>query len=107
MTKYSRQQEDRAERKLKSIGFHLVEDTGRRHTGHGDKVMKHDDTGVGLTIDHKSTRGKEGIRIERKWLEKIKTEAAPGTTPCITFSFLGHQKVYVIFDIDDLEGVMY
>ena len=107
MTKYSRRQEDRAEKKLTDIGFRLIEDTGRRKTGRGDKVMHHDETGVGLTIDHKSTRGKEGIRIERRALEKIRKEAAPGTTPCITFSFLGSHKIYVIFDIEDLEGVIW
>ena len=107
MSQYSRRQEDRAEQKLRDIGFVLVEDTGRRHTGQGDRVMVHPDTGIKITLDHKSTRGKEGIRVERVWLEKIKKEAAPGSLPAITFSFLGHQKVYIIMDIDDLEGVMY
>jgi len=107
MSQYSRRQEDRAEQKLRDIGFVLVEDTGRRTTKHGDRVMQHPDTGIKLTIDHKSTRGKEGIRIERAWLEKIKEEAAPASVPAITFSFLGCQRVYIIFDISDLEGVMY
>lgn len=107
MSRYSRRQEDRAEQKLRDIGFVLVEDTGRRHTEAGDRVMVHKDTGLKVTIDHKSTRGKEGIRVERKWLEKIKKEAAPGSLPAITFSFFGHKKVYIIIDIDDLEGVMY
>ena len=107
MNQHIRRQEDRAEQKLRNIGFVLVEDTGRRHTGAGDRVMYHPDTGLKLTIDHKSTRGKEGIRVERKWLEKIKQEAAPGSLPAITFSFLNCQRVYMIIDISDLEGVMY
>lgn len=107
MSQYSRRQEDRAEQKLRNIGFVLVEDTGRRHTGAADRVMIHPDTGIKLTIDHKSTRGKEGIRVERAWLDKIKKEAAPGSLPAITFSFLNCQHVYIIMDIDDLEGVMY
>ena len=107
MSQYSRRQEDRAEQKLRDIGFELIEDTGRRHTGAGDRVMVHRDTGLKVTIDHKSTRGKEGIRVERRWLEKIKKEAAPGSLPMITFSFLGCQKIYTVIDISDLEGVMY
>lgn len=107
MSQYSKAQEDRIERKLKAIGFELVEDVARRKKNKGDRVMRHMVTGHILTIDHKSTRGTEGIRIERAQLNKIKKEAEDGTVPAITFSFKGKQKVYIIFDIDDLEGVMY
>lgn len=107
MSQYSKAQEDRIEAKLKAIGFVLVEDVARRRKNAGDRVMRHTDTGFVLTIDHKSTRGTEGIRLERKQLLKIKKEAADKTVPAITFSFKGKQKVYIVFDIDDLEGVMY
>ena len=107
MSKYSRTQEDRAEAKLKEIGFVLIEDTGRRHTKAGDRVMRHEDTGVKLTIDHKSTTGKESIRLERKWFDKIVKEAAPKTIPAITISFKGCQELYICFPISELEGVMY
>lgn len=107
MTKYSRTQEDRMERKLIEAGFELVEDVGRRTTGKGDKIMRHPDTGLVVVIDHKSTRGREGIRIERKQLEKIQKEAKGVGLPIISFSFLGHGKIYAIINVDDLEGVMY
>lgn len=107
MTKYSRQQEDRCEKKLKKIGFKLLEDVGRRSNQKGDKIMEHESTGVILVVDHKSTRGEKSIRIEKAQLEKIKGEAKGVGTPVITFSFLNTRKIYAIFDIDDLEGIMY
>lgn len=107
MSQYSKAQEDRMERKLKAVGFELIEDVARRRKHAGDRVMKHTDTGLVLTLDHKSTRGTEGIRLERKQFDKIRKEAAAKTVPAITFSFKGYRRVYIAFDIDDLEGVMY
>lgn len=107
MSQYSKAQEDRMEQKLKEIGFVMVEDTARRKKHHADRVMMHPDTGVLLTIDHKSTVGKEGIRVERKWFDKVQTEAYRGSIPAITISFKSCPRIYICFDIDDLEGVMY
>lgn len=107
MSQYSKAQEDRMERKLKSIGFEIVEDTARRKKEQGDRVARHIDTGMLLTVDHKSTRGGNFMRIEQRWFDKIKYEAAMGSVPAITLSFFDSRKIYICFDIDDLEGVMY
>ena len=107
MSQYSKAQENRMEQKLQAIGFSTVEKTGRLRTHAGDRVMRHDDTGVVLSVDHKSTIGKEYIQFKRAWLDKIKEEAVANSVPCITFSFKGCHRVYIAFDIDDLEGVMY
>lgn len=106
MSQYSKAQENRMEAKLKAIGFELV-DFARRKTHAGDRVMRHPDTGLAITVDHKSTIGKESIRLERKWFDKIKKEAAKDTMPCITFSIKGCNKIFIAFDIDELEGVMW
>lgn len=107
MTQYSRQQEDRAERKLIEVGFRLIEDTGRRKTGRGDKYMEHVDTGLRLTVDNKSTRGSEGIRLQRADLEKIRKEAFKDSIGAITFSFYKRETVWIALAIPDLEGILY
>lgn len=108
MSRYSRLQEDRMEEHWNKAGFDLVEDTGRRTTGVGDKIIKHHHTGLTIVADHKSTRNREGFRITKEQLEKIAEEAESYGTglPAITFSFLGHRKVYTIFAIEDLKGVL-
>lgn len=107
MSRYSKDQEDRMERKLEAVGFKLVEDVSRRRKHAGDRVMQHTDTGLVLTLDHKSTRGYKEITLKREQFDKIRKEAADKTVPAITFSFRGCHRVYIAFDIDDLEGVMY
>lgn len=102
MSQYSKGQEDRMERKFLSNGWRLVEDTSRRKKHKGDRIFDHTIALLSLTVDHKSTIGREQITIKRADLEKIAKEAAPGTLPALTFSYKGQHKVYVIFDIDDL-----
>jgi len=104
---YARNQEDRMEKKMRQVGFELVEESGRRRKRKADKIMKHPDTGLKLTLDHKSTRGKESIRIQKADLDKVRIEADSDSIPAITFSFLDSPQVYIIFRIDDLEGVVY
>lgn len=109
MSRYSRQQEDRAEQKLRSVGFELVEDTGRRTTGAGDKIMRHPDVGMWLVIDNKSTKASESIRVKKADLRKIRKEAGDygKGVGALTISFYNSEDMYIIFNIDDLEGVMY
>lgn len=107
---YSRQMEDKMEDRLVKIGFELVEDTGRRTTGAGDRVMLHPDTGVLLVVDHKSTQSDVWFKISRDQLDKIGKEAKKYSNralPAITFNYKGDSHVYIILDIADLEGVMY
>ena len=107
MSQYSRRQEDRMMEKLKAIGFEIVEDTARTTVRKGDKVARHIDTGLLLTIDHKSTRGAKSNRVEKQWFDKIEQERVKGSIPAITISFYNNQKIYICFDIDWLQGVMY
>ena len=96
------------EKAFTDIGWHLVEDTGRRTTGLGDKVVENNKTGLTVVADHKSTRNKEGFNIQKKQLVKIKKEAKDYGygIPAITFTYLGHPEVYAIFNIKDLKGVL-
>lgn len=110
INRYAHRAEDKAEQRLKELGWELKEDTGRRTQKLGDRIMFHEDTGITLMIDHKSTQNKESFKILRRALEKIKKEAAQhskATLPAITFSFYGGEKMYIIFDLNDLNGVMY
>ena len=85
----------------------MVQDTGRTTTHKGDKHMMHPDVGLHLVIDNKSTRGKEQINLKRKDLEKIRKEAKGLGVGAITLTFLNSPNVYIVFNIDDLEGVIY
>lgn len=108
MSPYSRTKEDRMEKAWCDIGWHLVEDTGRRTTGLGDKVVENNKTGLTVIADHKSTHNKEGFNIQKKQLVKIKEEAKDygHGIPAITFTYFDHSEVYVIFNIKDLKGVL-
>lgn len=105
---YARSQEDRMAKHWNKSGFDVEQDTGRLTTGAGDKIIKHRTTGLTIVVDHKSTRNKEGIRIEKEQLEKIAREAKNNEVglPCITFSYLGSTEVYAVFAIKDLKGVL-
>ena len=105
---YSRTKEDRMEKAFVDIDWHLVEDTGRRTQGLGDKVMENNKTGLTVVADHKSTRNKEGFNIQRKQLIKIRGEAQDygHGIPAITFTYMNHSEVYVVFNIKDLKGVL-
>ena len=110
INRYAKLKEDKAEQRLINLGFTLVEDTGRRTTGKGDRVMYHEDTGITLMIDNKSTQNKESFKMLKKQLEKIKQEAArhpDNPLAAIIFSFYGDDKMYIAFDLNDLNGVMY
>ncbi len=108
MSQYSRQKEDRMEKAWIDIGWHLVEDTGRRTTGLGDKIVENNRSGLTVVADHKSTRNKEGFNIQKKQLEKIKVEAKDygHGIPAVTFTYFDHSEVYVVFNIKDLKGVL-
>lgn len=107
---YARRKEDKMEQRLIDIGFHLVEDTGRRTVKKGDKVMIHEDTGVLLVADSKSTQGEKQITLTKEMLEKIRSEAAgydKMALGAIVFSFKRDNQMYIAFNLKDLEGVMY
>ena len=97
---YSRQKEDDIEQAFIDIGFVLVEDTGRRKKHHADKLMRNEDVSITLAIDHKSTKNKEGIRITKEMLDKIKLEAGDNI-PVITFNLYEMQRKFMIIEIDD------
>jgi len=108
---YSRGKEDGIEQAFINIGFDLVEDTGRRKKHHADKIMRHEDVSITVAIDHKSTTNKEGIRITKEMLDKIKLEASSvvlpnstrkGAIPILTFSLYDMQRKFAIIEIDDL-----
>ena len=105
---YSRTKEDSMEKAFIDIGWHLVEDTGRRTQGLGDKIVENDKTGLTVVADHKSTRGREEFTIKRRQLLKIKGEAKDygHGIPAITFTFFDDREVYVAFNIKDLKGVL-
>ena len=106
---YAHRMEDKAEERLKEVGFKLVEDTGRRTQNLGDRIMYHEYTGILLMIDHKTRQNKESFNIPRKALEKIREEAQqydPEALPGLTFNFKGGRDVYIIFNVKDLEGVI-
>lgn len=110
INQYAKRKEDKAEQRLINLGFVLVEDTGRRTTGKGDRIMYHEDTGITIMIDNKSTQNEKSFRILKEQLEKIKREAArypENPLPAIIFSFFGDDKMYIIFNLNDLNGVMY
>lgn len=108
MSQYSRTKEDRMEQAFLDIGWELVEDTGRRTTGVGDKIVRHKKTGLTIVADHKSTRNREGFNLQKKQLVKINEEAERYGygIPAITVSYFNHSEVYVVFNIKDLKGVL-
>ncbi len=105
---YSRQKEDRMEKAWCDIGWHLVEDTGRRTQGLGDKIVENNKTGLTVVADHKSTRNEKQLTIKKEQLIKIKEEAKDYGygIPAITFTYFDHKEVYVVFNIKDLKGVL-
>jgi hypothetical protein len=99
---YSRGKEDGIEQAFIDIGFDLVEDTGRRKKHHADKIMRNEDVSITVAIDHKSTTNKEGIRITKDMLDKIKLEAGKDMIPILTFSLYDMQRKFAIIEIEDL-----
>ena len=110
---YSRIQEDKTEDAFLEIGFELVEDTSRRTTHEGDRVMRCKKTGQLVIIDHKSTQNDTGIRITVDQLVKIAHEANlcsqrknESVVPILTFSYKGMKKRYAIVRIEDLDKMI-
>lgn len=107
---YAKRKEDKMEQRLIDIGFHLIEDTGRRTVRKGDRVMKHDDTGLLLLADSKSTQGEKQITLTKEMFEKVRKEAADYSRQAlgaIIFSFKEDTEMYFVVNLKDLEGVMY
>ena len=110
INQHARRMEDKAEDRLKELGFTLVEDTGRRTQNLGDRIMYHEDTGLLLMIDHKSTQNKESFSMKKKALRKIREEGkshGDTTLAALTITFKGDTDVYIAFNLKDLLEVMY
>lgn len=107
---FAKLREDKMEQRLIDMGFKLVEDTGRRTVRKGDRLMIHEDTGLVLMADSKSTQNEKSINITKEMLEKIKHEADSNSLSplgCLIFSFKGDTEMYIVMNLKDLEGVMY
>lgn len=110
INRYAHRQEDRMEQRFIEMGFELVEDTGRRRTGAGDRVLRDPDTGILCVVDHKSVQSKVNFSVHIETLQKIQREAKAYSSkaiPLVTFGYKGDRRLFAIFDLADLEGVMY
>jgi hypothetical protein len=98
---YWKGKEDGIEQAFVDIGFDLVEDMSRRKKHKADKVMYNSTCDITIAIDHKSTTNKEGIRITKDMLDKVKLEAGKDAIGVITFTLYDMQRKFVIIEIDD------
>ena len=106
MTIYSKAQEKRMREVFKKNGFTIVENTANETQHRGDAVVEHDYTGITFCVDHKGTVNKEGRRIEKRQLEKIREEATNNEIPLLTVSFKGHKRIYAVIAVEDLDKIM-
>jgi hypothetical protein len=110
---YARHKEDDMEKAFENSGFELVEDTGRRTQGEGDRLMRYKTNGKLVMIDHKSTKNENGIRVNIDQLTKIAHEAklaearkGEEVIPILTISFYGMVKKFAIIRIEDIERLL-
>lgn len=103
---YARQFEDRVEKWFEKLGCTLIEDTGRRTQGSGDRIMEHP-SGIRFMIDAKSTRvNKDVFEIKSEWFDKICNEAdAEGCTPVIAFNFFDRAGIWIVIKEDYLASI--
>lgn len=104
---YWKQQERRIKALLESRGWRA-----RRQPGSGnlaDKGMKNDvwgvypETGLSVSIDHKSTRGKDSISLQRSYIDKcFKDAEANGDFGFTTFGFHGKHQLYAVVRVEEL-----
>ena len=101
------------ERRIKKV----LEDRGwkaRRQPGSGNldfEQFKNDVYGTygdtSISIDHKSTRGKQSISIKLNDLEKCKKDAENnGDDWTLSFSYLGKHTVYAVVELSELLTLM-
>lgn len=110
INQFARSREDKMEKRLVQMGFVLEEDTARRTVRKGDKAMRHEDTGLKILADSKSTQGEKQITLTKEMLEKIRKEAkaySKGRMGVLIYSFKGDSELYITMNLEDLEGVMY
>lgn len=110
INQHAKLREDKMEKRLKGMGFKLIEDTGRRTIRKGDRIMEHEDTGLLIVADSKSTQGRKEIKLTKEMLEKIRKEAAGVSKRhlgVIIYSFKDDTNLYITMNLKDLEGVMY
>ena len=106
MSTYSKAQEKRMRKAFEDNGFTIVENTARDTQHRGDAIVEHKYTGRRFCVDHKGTENREGRRIERRQLEKIREEAIGHEVPLLTISFKSHQTIYAVISIEDLERII-
>ena len=114
MSRYAKRQEDRTEKHFVKHGFKLIEDTARRTQDCADRIMEHEDTGLTVCIDNKSTIGTETMTFHRKWFDKVKADSqnyeritGVKSIPVITITFKNSQRIICCFDLEDMEGMIY
>jgi Holliday junction resolvase len=102
---YWKQQEYRVRDILRKQGWeaYRVPSSGASELAKGDVEARK--ANWRLIIDHKSTRGKESITLKRKDLEKI-IEQAKDKIPIVTFSFLGHRRIFSVIDLERLLEIL-
>lgn len=98
---YWKGKEDGIENAFIDIGFELKEDMSRRKKHKADKLMHNNNCNITVAIDHKSTTNKEGIRITKEMLDKVKLDAGDNV-PILTFSLYDMQRKFAIIEIKDL-----
>ena len=70
--------------------------------GKGDVSVE----GGTVLVDHKSTRGKDSIRIKREDLEKIQHDAGTSNLGILTLSFLSCRETYAVVNLKDLIEIL-
>jgi Holliday junction resolvase len=103
---YWKQQERRVKALLESRGWRA-----RRQPGSGNLAevsMKNDvwgvyPNGVSVSVDHKSTRGKESISLSREYLDKCFADAdTNGDFGFTTFGYHGKHQIYAVVKVEEL-----
>jgi hypothetical protein len=65
------------------------------------------DNGVSISIDHKSTRGKDSISIRRDYLDKCFRDAKKnGDFGAITFGYKGKHQIYAVVEVEELLALL-
>jgi Holliday junction resolvase len=107
---YWKQQERRVKELLQARGWRA-----RRQPGSGNLAevsMKNDvwgvyQNGVSVSIDHKSTRGKDSISLNRGYLDKcFKDAEANEDFGFTTFGFHGKHQLYAVVKVEELLGLL-
>ena len=100
---YSKRQEERLVKKLKSLGVEIVKHYGDREKDSGDVLakIKLGDKSELIRFDHKSTRSPDTFTLKETMLPKLAKECLQrkgedgNSYAAISISFLGDRNIYV------------